>query len=135
MADPRTVIVYDEIGIQRQTLIADGVTILYDSTKAGGSVSVGLAVSLSANDTVQLAGDGETVIGQLDWVEKDLKCSVAVKGFLIFKGGTTPALVRGAGIIGALSTAAKGFVKGAGAATNGKGTVFNDTATAVVVLF
>lgn len=104
--------------IQTDTFIADGVTITFDRTLAGGAATTMLnkAVSLSADGTVQLASDAEAVIGKLLLVEADLRCTVQTGGITTFPGGNAAALTRGGKIIGALGAAsAKGYIRVAAA--------------------
>jgi hypothetical protein len=104
----------------RDTFIADGVTITFDRTLAGGAATTMLnkAVSLSADGTVQLASDGEAIIGKLILVEADLRCSVQDHGICELPGGTGATLTRGAAIVGALGAAsAKGYIRIAASGT------------------
>ena len=61
MADPRKTIRHDNIKVTEVAYKNDS-SIVFDDTKQGGSASVGLAVTLSADKTVGLAGDGEAVL-------------------------------------------------------------------------
>jgi Tfp pilus assembly protein PilW len=120
MANPRNVLSFDEVGVQYRSFIIDNSTITFDSTKPYGSAQAGaqLAVSFSAAKTVQLASDGEALVGRLEKVEADLKATVAVKGCLAFKGGQSATLTLGTAIVGALGAAsAKGFVRSAASGT------------------
>lgn len=108
-------------GARRDTFIADNSTITFDRTLAGGAATTMLnkAVSLSADGTVQLASDGEAVIGKLILVEADLRCSVQTHGVCELPAGTGPATVtRGSQIVGALGAAsAKGYIRSAASGT------------------
>ena len=132
MADPRKTIRHDNIKVTEVAYKNDS-SIVFDDTKQGGSASVGLAVTLSADKTVGLAGDGEVVIGRLERVYDDGICSVRIGGHMTFKGGTSATLTRGGGIVGALRSSAKGYVK---VASGGRGYVQANTDTdAVEVMF
>ena len=61
--------------------------IVYSASQDGGSAQVGLAVTLSDDDTVDLAGDGEHVYGKLTKVYDDGYCVVQRKGFATLPGG------------------------------------------------
>lgn len=114
MADPRTGIDFQGIGILTATYKIDASTIVYDATKAKGAAAtmIDKAVSLSAASTVQLASDGEAVEGKLLLVESDNKCTVQVGGYTDFPGGASASLTRGKKIVGALGAAsAKGYIR------------------------
>lgn len=120
MANPRNVISFQGIGVRRVTYLVDGVTIVADRTKPFGSDQAGknLAVSLSAHKTVQLASDGEAIIGRLEGVEPDGKAIIADVGYLEFKGGASATLTPGTAIVGALgASSAKGYIRSAASAT------------------
>ena len=120
MPNPRNVISFEEVDVRYRTFIIDNATITFDATKAYGSASAGvkLAVSLSGNGTVQLASDGEAIVGRLEKVEADLKCTVSVGGCLGFKKGNAATVTRGTAIVGALgAAAAKGYIRSAASAT------------------
>lgn len=136
----RNQVAYDEIDYEAITLIADGVTIVFDATKPGGSTAVGLAVMLSANDTVALTQDGSHVVGKLITVESDGKCAVQYDGMAKLPGGLAATLTFGAGIVGATgAAAARGYIRAAASAAAAellvmKGNIVNNAdATAVVV--
>jgi hypothetical protein len=142
MADPRNAVSFNGIGQLPVTFIADGVTIVYDATKTGGAdaTMIGKAVTMSADGTVALAVDGDTVIGKLEKVEPDGKCHVVIAGFVTLPAGASATLTRGKKIVGALGAAsAKGYVREVATATAaelGKArgfTVDNSDTTAVVV--
>ena len=98
-------------GVYRTYKIDDS-TITYDATKAGGSAQVGLAVALSADDTVALCADGDAVLGKLILVESDDKCNVMTEGTMTLPGGNGATLTLGATIVGALGAAsAKGYIR------------------------
>lgn len=142
MANPRNIIDSTDIGIRRRTYIADGSTIVYDSTKARGAATTMLdkAVSLSTDDTIQLASDAERVIGKLLLVEADGKCTVQIGGHATFPAGDGATLTLGKAIVGALGAAsAKGYIREvntAAAAELGKsrGATINNNDTAAVVV-
>lgn len=120
MANPRKIVAYGEVLTKRATYKTDGVTILFDVTKVGGSVSANnnLAVTLSADNTVALCADADPVLGVLEKVEGDGMATIIVEGYVPFKKGNAATLTRNSKIIGALGAAsAKGYVRNAAAAT------------------
>jgi hypothetical protein len=112
MANPRYDVGFDSINQDRESYLSDGVTITYDATTSGLNLA-GRAVNLSADKTVQLAGDGESILGFIDHVEKDGIVVVVTGGYVTnAKGGNGAALTRDSKIVGAVDAgAAKGFVK------------------------
>lgn len=118
MANPRNTVDYTDIRPIRATFIADGTTITFDRTEEYGSAQAGLAVNLSASKTVQLVGDGEPVLGQLELVEPDGKCTVRIGGVLTLPGGSGATLTPGSKIVGDLgASSAEGYVRSVAAAT------------------
>lgn len=118
MANPRNVVDFTGIDAEYATYLIDDSTITYDSAEANGSAQVGLAVTFSADNTVQLVGDGEMVLGKLIKVEADDKAVVQVKGYMELPGGTGATLTRGAAIVGDLGAAsAEGYIRAAASAT------------------
>mgnify|MGYP001567967370 CR=1 FL=1 len=114
MANPRAITDKEGIDVRRTTYSIDGSTIVYDKTKSFGSVSdgVNLAVTLSGNDIVDLAADGDAVLGLLEQVEADGKCTVSNAGWLKFKKGNAATVTVGKKIVGALGAAsAKGYIR------------------------
>jgi hypothetical protein len=105
---------FSEIKPVRITCVADGSTVTFDRTQAGGSAQVGLAVNLSASKTIQTAGDGERILGVLLNVEPDGMCTVQVGGVATFKGGTSATLTPGSAIVGDLLSAAEGYIQTVG---------------------
>lgn len=139
MSDPRATVSLTGIGYDAQTFLIDNATITYNAAVANGSASVGLAVTLSADKTVALAGDAEHVLGKLIQVEPDLTAVVQTAGYCTLPGGTGASLTRGKAIVGDLLVAAKGYIREvdtAAAAELGvqNGAIIeNGTSTAVVV--
>lgn len=140
MTNPRNKVGYTGIRPDTETYIIDNSTITYDDTKENNSGQVGLAVTLSADNTVALAADGEFVLGKLILVESDNKCTVQVGGFVELPGGAGATLTRGAAIVGALGTgSAKGYIRAAASGTAAELTrcrgfiQANGTTTAVLV--
>lgn len=140
MANPRNVLVRDGIGYRAGTYKIDGVTILFSAAAANGSVSAGLAVGLvvGGTDTVELVTTGQAILGRLDTVEPDGGCSVQIEGQCYLPQGSTADCVEGGKIVGALSTAARGYIGPAtgdvAGAIAGRHRVDNDnTATAIDV--
>jgi len=111
MADPRLAVEYGGIGGKYVTFKIDNSTIVYAATSNGGSASVGLAVGMSAADTVQLVSDAEEVVGKLISVESDNTCTVQVRGGMELPGGTGASLTLGKKIVGDLLVSAKGYVR------------------------
>ena len=85
MANPRNVVDSEGIGrgVSRPSRRTRP-TIVYDGTQVGGAAAATLnkAVSLSAAGTVQLASDGEAIIGKLVKVEGDNKATVQTEGLM-----------------------------------------------------
>ncbi len=142
MADPRNAVDFEGIGALTATYKIDGSTIVYDATKANGAsaLTIGKAVTLSADDTVALAADGEAVEGTLLLVESDNKCTVQVSGYTNLPGGNGASLTRGKKIVGALNASSeKGYIREVATGTaaelgRARGTIVRSgTATAVVV--
>lgn len=121
MSNPRLLAgLSDGMDAHYSTYSIDNSTIVYDSTKARGAATTMLdkAVSLSAAKTVQLASDGEAVIGKLIKVEADNFATIQDRGYMEFPGGSAAALTRGKAIIGALGAAsAKGYIREAASGT------------------
>lgn len=140
MSDPRSAVRFEGIGYRAETFKIDNSTIVYSATSANGSVSVGLAVRLSTDDTIELVGDGEDVLGKLIEVTKDNFAVVQTKGYCTLGGGNSAALTLGEKIVGALGAeSAEGYIRVVATATaaelgHARGRIVNnDTTTAVVV--
>jgi hypothetical protein len=92
--------------------VADNSTITFDATQPGGSSAVGKAVAMSAaGGVIKLAADGDAIIGKLDRVEGDLKCTVQVRGVVQLPSGAGASLTRGKKIVGDLDSAAPGYIR------------------------
>jgi hypothetical protein len=133
---------YTDIDFGALTLKIDASTIVYDSTKANGSAQVGLAVTLSADDTVALTADGDFVLGKLLKVAADGFCTVQYDGLMALPAGASASVTRGKAIVGALgASSAKGYIREVATATAAElgrmqGSIINAAdATAVVVNF
>lgn len=115
MANPRNTISHKGVFRRTEKYIIDGTSIVYDADEPHGCVSAGpedgLAVTLSDDDTISLAGDGEYVLGKLILVESDGKATVQVGGYMTLPGGTGASLTVGKAIVGDLSTAAEGYIR------------------------
>lgn len=112
MADPRNDVNFVGIGYRAETFKIDDSTITYSATETNGSAQVGLAVNLSAAETVQLAGDGEAVLGKLIKVEADDKAVVQTKGYCTLPGGDGATLTLNAKIVGDLDGSGnEGYVR------------------------
>jgi hypothetical protein len=135
MADPRNAVAFEGIRYSAETFLIDNSTITYSETVANGSSQVGLAVTLSADETVALAGDGELVLGKLIKVESDNKAVVQTKGYCTLPGGTSATLTVGLKIVGDLLVSAAGYIQAVSTQdTVSRGIIINnDTTTAVVV--
>lgn len=117
MADPRLDTQFEGIGAEFVTFKIDNSTITYSATATNGSASVGLAVALSAAETVELAGDGEEIVGKLISVESDNYCTVQTAGFMTLPAGTSASLTLGKKIVGDLLVAAEGYIREVNTAT------------------
>lgn len=136
MADPRATNT-NRVGVLPAALTfkIDGVDIVYDGTKAGGSVAVGLAVMESANGVVRLTADGARVVGKLLKVNDDGYCAVQTEGVVQLPSSGT--ITANTEIVGALNAAARGYIRSVVAATladvaNGKHLVIDTTDAANV---
>jgi hypothetical protein len=128
MADPRAIIKGDGVAEEYLTLKIDNSTIVYDSTKVGGSAGVGLAVNLSGQATVQLVSDAAAVLGKLVDVRPDNFATVQIGGACLLPGGVSATLTAGSRIVGALGAAsAKGYIRSVAAATLAEVAVANGT--------
>jgi len=117
MSNPRLSVNTDGIGFEAVTVKIDNATITYDVTKPNGTAQAGLAVTLSADDTVALAGDGEHVFGKLLSVSDDNMAAVQTGGFMTLPAGTGAALTLGKAIVGDLLATAPGYVREVNTAT------------------
>ena len=141
MADPRLDTSIEGVGAVYAPFLIDDSTITYDATEDGGSAQVGLAVALSAAETIELAGDGEEIVGKLVKVESDNVATVQIAGGMTLPAGTSASLTVGKKIVGDLGAeSAEGYIREvntAQAAELGvaRGMICdNDTTTAVWVL-
>jgi hypothetical protein len=99
------------------TLRIDDDTITFDEDEAGGSAEVGLAVKISAADTVALVEDANPIYGELISVEGDGACLVKKGGFVTLPAGTSHGISAGTrGIVGCLLASAKGYVRASNSA-------------------
>jgi hypothetical protein len=116
MADPRLDVSIVDVGEVYATFLTDNSTIVYAATSSGGSASVGLAVTLSAANTVALVAAAGAVLGKLVEVFSDNTATVQVCGGMTLPAGTgatgTGELLWGGSIVGDVSTAAKGYIRG-----------------------
>jgi hypothetical protein len=120
MPNPRNTVVFDGQTEGPLTFKADNSTIVYDSTKVGGSVAVGLACTVSADSTVALCQDGDLVLGVVETVEPqgvDAKVTVRVTGAVTLAGGTAATLTLGSKIVGALNGGNRGYIRANNTAT------------------
>ena len=129
------------LGIDFSDILARNVTAFADNstiTVATAAACIGLAVTISADDTIALAADGQPVIGKLLKVEADLACTVQVRGFATLPGGTGATLTRGRRLCGALLVAAPGYVRtiatGTAAESNAAGPVAWNVGTTTAVV-
>jgi len=117
MADPRNAVAFEGIGYEAQTFWIDNSTITYSATATNGSAKVGLAVAFSASETVELAGDGEEIVGKLISVESDNKAVVQTGGYMTLPAGTGATLTPGKKIVGDLLVSAEGYIREVATAT------------------
>lgn len=100
MADPRSTVNYQGIRQGRVTYEIDDVTITYDADEEHGSAEVGLAVTLSDDNEIALADDGDPVLGRLEAVYSDGKAVVTEVGHVELPGGDGATLTLGSQIVG-----------------------------------
>lgn len=147
MADPRNAVSYAGILPVRVTFKHDS-TIVYSATAVNGAAQVGLAVTITADDTVGLVDTDQYVLGELVSVEPGGVCTVQIGGVVDLPAGNAATVTAGAQIVGAQgASSAKGYIKSVAAASasptqaevnnlaNARGRILNnDTTTKVVVL-
>lgn len=140
MSDPRADVDFVGIGYRAETFKIDNSTITYSATEDNGSAQVGLAVRLSAANTVELVGDGEAIVGKLIQVHSDNMAVVQTKGYCTLPGGSGATLTLGLAIVGDLgASSAEGYIRISDGATAAeiagqKGKIIDaGTTTAVVV--
>ena len=137
MANPRETNSQFGVGYVSRTYPHDS-TIVYDSTLAGGSAQVGLAVTLVASNQVALVADAGQVEGCLMKVEPGGFCVVQTGGTAQFKGGTGAALTPGGTIVGAVLGSAKGYIRVAAASAAelvlARGRILDATTTTAVLV-
>lgn len=78
---------FEGVGTEYATFKYDG-SIVYDQTKIGGSVSVGLAVKMTGQKQVGLTTDACVVKGKIIKVEPDGFCNIAYEGHESLPYGT-----------------------------------------------
>lgn len=113
MPDPRSTTTH-RLGTEPRrplTFKADGTDIVFDAAQPGGSSVVGRAVMISANGTVRLTADAGAVDGKLVKVEADGYCHVQTEGVVDLPSSGT--IAAGNKVVGALTGAARGYVRGA----------------------
>ena len=112
MADPRKIVDFTLIGQKRATF-AYGNTIDHDT--ALPEKYKGLAVKISADNQIQLCGDGDWIFGFISLTEGDGLCSVVWDGVVEnARKGNGATVTTGAGLVGALGpSSALGYVKDA----------------------
>lgn len=117
MADPRASTKYEGQGATYLTFAYDS-TITFDNTKSGGSSSVGLAVTMTADSKVGLTQDANRVAGKLIEVRTDGFCVVQVRGTMTLPAGNGATVTNNVSIVGALGAAsAKGYIRNTAVAT------------------
>lgn len=139
-SNPRDIVRHTDNDAHYETYKIDNSTITYSATAEGGSSQVGLAVTFSADDTVQLVGDGEAVVGKLIKVEPDNKATIQDGGYMTLPAGSGATTTRGTKIVGALGAgSAEGYIRNAASGTAAelilaRGMIVNvGTSTAIVV--
>lgn len=143
MTVPRNTLDYTDVNPKTQLAFdVDGVTVTYDDTVARGASQAGWgAVGFSADHTVELRADAEKVEGMLLLIEPDNRATVRTVGSFKFKAGTGATFTIGRGVVGALRSAAPGYVRGVAVGTQDEediefGRVVDDSdADAIVVLY
>ena len=95
----------------RVSYLIDDSSVTYDVDEVGGSSSVGLAMTLSAANTIATAGDGEFVLGKLLKVEADGVATVQIGGGMTLPAGTGAGVTLGKAIVGDLLVAAEGYIR------------------------
>jgi hypothetical protein len=142
MASGRNQVDYTDIDRMDITMKIDAVSIVFDQTKAMGAADtmIGKAVSLSANDTVQLIGDAEGLFGKLIQVFADGFCRVQVRGYADLPGGDGATLTRGKAVVGDLgASSAEGYIREVATAVAAElgvmhGKIVNNADTAAVIV-
>jgi len=120
MADPRLSTSVNGVAPVYASFKIDNSTITYDATKAGGSDQVDLALRLvpGTDQTIELVGDGERVLGKLIKVESDDIATVQMAGGMTLPGGDSATLTIGAPIVGDLGpSSAEGYIRAAATAS------------------
>lgn len=136
MANPRNILDYEGIDGAYATFRIDGVTIVFDADEPGGAAGVGRAVTIGANETVELAADADRILGKLVLVEADGKCNVQIRGGMKLPGGEAATLTPGASIVGALGPGgALGYIRAMAAAEPGRGFILDASDTAAVDVY
>lgn len=148
MTSPRKAIGKGDVRVLRKTY-KHGNTITYDPLVANGHAGAGwAAMTVSTDDTMQLADIDNRVNGRLEKVEPDGFCVVSISGELTFKAGASASVTPGKSIVGAQgASSALGYIKEVGAPTTTAATLAqlnalqaargvirnNDDLTAVIV--
>lgn len=143
MADPRLDAKHAGVGAVYDTFKIDNSTITFDATKEGGSTQVGLAVTLSADNTIALVDTDQKVLGKLVKVASDNVASVQVAGGMTLAAGSAVSVGFRRPIIGAQNTGAKGYIKQVSdaatptaaevnAVMNGRGIILDGSVTTAV---
>lgn len=118
MTNPRMTHDYSNIGQRRVTYQIDDDTIQFSRDAAHGSAGVGLAVTLSGDNEVALAGDGEAVLGRLEKVEADGSAVVTEIGHVKLPAGDGATLTLGSKIVGDLNgDGDPGYIRAVASAT------------------
>ncbi len=139
MSNQRLAVNNEGVGAEYATYEIDAVSITYSATVAGGSSQVGLAVTLTDDNTIATAADGEEIEGKLIKVEADGWATVQVGGYMTLPAGTSASLTNGKKIVGDLLVSAEGYIREVNTATAAelglcRGRIIdNSTTTAVVV--
>lgn len=136
MANPRAVVDYEGIGVRRVTFIADA-SIIFDNTKANGSLQVGLAAQMTGQNTVGLTVDASEVVGRIERVHPDGMVVVQTEGGCSLPAGASATVTAGTKIVGALgASSAQGYIRTAAAsaaeAAVARGTILDSTTTTAV---
>lgn len=142
MSDPRDDVSLKGVNGPRGTFKIDASTITYEVGQPNGTSHAGKAVTLSGDNVVALAGDGEQVEGGLISVSSDGFCSVENHGGVVLPGGAGASLTNGKAIVGDLDGSGnKGYIREVATGTAAElgvargRIVDNSVTTAVVVMF
>jgi hypothetical protein len=136
MADPRLAVDFEGLHLHTATFEIDGTSITYSASERNGSAAVGKAVTLTADDTISLAGNNEVVLGKLLVVHSDGFATVQWRGGMSLPAGEGATVTVGTPIVGDLGAdSAEGYIQTAASGVLFRGLIVNnDDLTKVKVL-